>query len=304
MRQSFVGHGLPECTRPAFDVSMSSRQIDAEVRRRLKAASRSTKSTRSYQFPRAGPADHAGALPGVRGHAGGCRAGRLCRYTAGDRASGRRFAGHPDGIFSVGRALGREPDAAKLVDTMKSRIGTVSRAVRHRRAPRLSRSSGPTPCLRWATGVPSSSRRPMAGFCWAEKENIPRPSTGAGVRRRPGMACHRAVRFRPGRTLARGAATWKPSGLVRPASGAPRPGGLADGNMYFNRSGTTIVQTVEILAEILHRIPGRPRGHRLDPIRSRLWEASVRSLHADACARSLPSYADPSRGTTSSPPIS
>ncbi len=28
--------GLPMCTRPAFDVSMSSRQIDAEVRRRFK----------------------------------------------------------------------------------------------------------------------------------------------------------------------------------------------------------------------------------------------------------------------------
>jgi iron complex transport system substrate-binding protein len=31
---------------------------------------------------------------------------------------------------------------------------------------------------------------------------------------------------------------------------------LADGNMYFNRSGTTIVETVEIIAEILH-------GHRM-----------------------------------------
>ena len=33
---------------------------------------------------------------------------------------------------------------------------------------------------------------------------------------------------------------------------------LADGNKYFNRSGTTIVETVEILAEILH---GYPAGH-------------------------------------------
>ena len=34
---------------------------------------------------------------------------------------------------------------------------------------------------------------------------------------------------------------------------------LADGNKYFNRSGTTIVETVEILAEILH---GYSAGHR------------------------------------------
>ncbi len=33
---------------------------------------------------------------------------------------------------------------------------------------------------------------------------------------------------------------------------------MADGNKYFNRSGTTIVETVEILAEILH---GYQAGH-------------------------------------------
>ena len=35
---------------------------------------------------------------------------------------------------------------------------------------------------------------------------------------------------------------------------------LADGNLYFNRSGTTIVQTVEILAEILHGYPAGRDG--------------------------------------------
>jgi iron complex transport system substrate-binding protein len=34
---------------------------------------------------------------------------------------------------------------------------------------------------------------------------------------------------------------------------------LADGNRFFSRAGTTIVQTVEILAEILH---GYSAGHR------------------------------------------
>jgi iron complex transport system substrate-binding protein len=35
---------------------------------------------------------------------------------------------------------------------------------------------------------------------------------------------------------------------------AVRTGGvaLADGNLYFNRSGTSIVETVEIIADILH----------------------------------------------------
>ena len=35
---------------------------------------------------------------------------------------------------------------------------------------------------------------------------------------------------------------------------------IADGNRYFNRSGTTIVETVEILAEILHGYPAGQCG--------------------------------------------
>jgi iron complex transport system substrate-binding protein len=36
---------------------------------------------------------------------------------------------------------------------------------------------------------------------------------------------------------------------------------VADGNLYFNRSGTTIVETVEILAEILHGYRGADHRH-------------------------------------------
>ena len=58
----------------------------------------------------------------------------------------------------------------------------------------------------------------------------------------------------------------------------------ADGNKYFNRSGTTIVETVEILAEILH---GYPAGHR-----GKAWVSNaesrqsvlIRELHEHACA--------------------
>ena len=40
-----------------------------------------------------------------------------------------------DGIFSIGRALAREQEAANLVAAMKDRIGAVHNAVKHRRAP-------------------------------------------------------------------------------------------------------------------------------------------------------------------------
>ena len=37
----------------------------------------------------------------------------------------------------------------------------------------LSRSNGQTPCLRWATGARSSSKRPTAGYIWAKKVSFP-----------------------------------------------------------------------------------------------------------------------------------
>jgi iron complex transport system substrate-binding protein len=36
---------------------------------------------------------------------------------------------------------------------------------------------------------------------------------------------------------------------------------LADGNLYFNRSGTSIIETVEIIAEILHGYRANAHGH-------------------------------------------
>ena len=80
---------------------------------------------------------------------------------------------------------------------------------------------------------------------------------------------------------------------------------LADGNAYFNRSGTTIVETVEILAEILH---GYPAGHR-----GKAWVSYSRSqVDPEALERArtrlrewnCPHTRTPSPDTASSRPIS
>jgi hypothetical protein len=68
---------------------------------------------------------------------------------------------------------------------------------------------------------------------------------------------------------------------------------LADGNRYFNRSGTTIVETVEILAEILHGISAGHQGKAWVSY-SRLREtALIGKLHARACASNMSTYTDP-----------
>jgi hypothetical protein len=78
---------------------------------------------------------------------------------------------------------------------------------------------------------------------------------------------------------------------------AVRQGGVAlcDGNRYFNRSGVTIVETVEILAEIVHGLSGDHRGDAwcsYDDIR----DSAIEKAHASARAGGYPSYIDPKTG--------
>ena len=59
----------------------------------------------------------------------------------------------------------------------------------------------------------------------------------------------------------------------------------ADGNKYFNRSGTTIVETVEILAEILHGYPAGQRGKAWISDTKLREMVQIQKLHELACAR-------------------
>jgi hypothetical protein len=70
----------------------------------------------------------------------------------------------------------------------------------------------------------------------------------------------------------------------------------ADGNKYFNRSGTTIVDTVEILAEILHGYPAGQRGKAWISDPELRQKVLIQKLHELACARGLPTYRDPLTG--------
>ena len=129
---------LPVCTRPAFDISMSSGQIDAEVRRRLKAGEPlyhvDTELINSLKPDLLITQEHCevcAVTPADVKRAGCVVAGQVLALRAGS------VQGIFDGIFSIGRALGREPDAANLVDAMRRRIDAVHDAVKHRRAPSL-----------------------------------------------------------------------------------------------------------------------------------------------------------------------
>ena len=129
---------LPLCTHPAFDVSCSSGQIDAEVRRRLKAREPlyhiDTELINSLEPDLLITQEHCevcAVTPADVRRAGCVAAGQVLALQAGS------VPGIFAGIAAIGSALGRETDAANLVAAMQSRMNAVYSAVKHHRAPRL-----------------------------------------------------------------------------------------------------------------------------------------------------------------------
>src|SRR6266702_4378927 len=195
---------LPACTSPAFDVSMSSGKIDAEVRRRLKLHK---------------PLYHVDAdlirelHPDLLITQAHCE---VCAVTPEDvervgcgilssqvlALSAGTVEGIFDGVMSIARGMNLLPAGEDLVAKMRSGIRAVTDAVREKPAPTVV-------MLEWIDPIFSMGN-------WGPEL----------LEALPGWSQLKSVR----------------AGRVA----------LADGNLYFNRSGTTIVETVEIIAEILH----------------------------------------------------
>jgi iron complex transport system substrate-binding protein len=290
--------GLPACTRPAFDVSVSSGEIDAEVRRRLKAGEPlyhvDTELINALEPDLLITQEHCQvcAVTPVDVKRAGCvAAGQVLALRAGN------VQGILDGVFSIGRALGREQHAANLVGAMKSRIGAVHGAVKHRRAPSLVALEWTDPVFAMGNWGPELVAAANGRLVLGERGEFSRAIDWQRVRDADpewlivapcGFDVERTTREVPTLEALPG---WFDLRAVREGKVA-----LADGNKYFNRSGTTIVETVEILAEILH---GYSAGHRGKAwlSYSRLRETVlIQELHAQACAINLPTYTDPITG--------
>jgi iron complex transport system substrate-binding protein len=269
---------LPACTSPAFDITMSSGQIDTEVRRRLKAGEPlyhvDTDLIDSLKPDLLIAQEHCevcAVTPADVGRAGCVAAGQVLALRAGS------VQGIYEDVAAIGRAVGLDRVAADLVDAMRRRIGAVREAVEHRRAPSLVLIEWTDPIFAMSNWIPelvdAANGRLLLGdrgehssaidwqrVCDADPEWLIVAPCGFDLERTrrevptleslPGWFELRAVRDRK---------------VV-----------LADGNRYFNRSGTTIVDTVEILAEILH---DRPAGYL-----SKAWE-HYRARARDAADR-------------------
>ena len=248
---------LPACTRPAFDVEMSSAEIDAEVRRRIKSGE---------------PLYHVDAdllnslAPDVLITQMHCE---VCAVTPGDVAragcvtvrnqvialSAGSLAGIDDGIRTVARAIDREADAERLIAATRARMDAVRAAVRERARPSVLLLEWTDPLFTSGNWGPETIDAAGGRPVLAEASHHSVPVTWDQIVTADpdvlivapcGFTLERALRDldslerRPG---------WRDLTAVRHDRVA-----FADGNKFFNRSGTTVVETVEMLAEILHGV--------------------------------------------------
>ena len=129
---------LPTCTRPAFDITVSSGRIDTEVRRRLREGEPlyhiDTELIDSLKPDLLITQEHCevcAVTPTDVKRAGCASARQVVALQAGS------MQGIFEGIRSIGRAMGREPDADQLINAMDRGIRTVHEAVKNLRRPSL-----------------------------------------------------------------------------------------------------------------------------------------------------------------------
>jgi iron complex transport system substrate-binding protein len=246
---------LPVCTEPAFDVEVSSGEIDAEVRRRLKTGE---------------PLYHINAAliqrlePDLLITQAHCE---VCAVTPGDIArtgctafapqvvalSAGTVRGILDGILAVGEAIERRAAALALVEEMERRIAAVHENVRCNPAPSVVMFEWTDPIFSMGNWGPELVKAANGKLLLGEKGQHSRAIAWERVGEADpefliiapcGFGLEKSMREA---AILEALPGWFELRAVRDGKVA-----FADGNKFFNRSGTTIVETVEIIAEILH----------------------------------------------------
>ena len=266
---------------------MSSGKIDAEVRRRLKAGEPlyhvDAELINSLAPDLVITQEHCNVCavtPSDVKQAGCITARQVLALQAGS------VQGIFDGIYSVGRALGRDREAVDLVAAMKNRIMAVHDAVTHRRAPSVVALEWTDPIFAMGNWGPELVEAANGRLMLGEKGQFSRAIDWQRVRDAdPEWLIVAPCGFDLELRHARGHDAGSVTRLVR--IGAVREGKVAwaDGNKYFNRSGTTIVDTVEILAEILHGYPAGQHGKAWISDTKLQETVQIQKLHELACAR-------------------
>jgi iron complex transport system substrate-binding protein len=251
---------LPACTRPTFDVNRSSAEIDAEVRRRIRAGEP------LYHVDTDLIRDLAPDVLITQVHCDVCavtpddvaRSGGAPRHTRVVSLSASSVADIYEDVRIVARTIDRADGGEDLIADMQRRIDAVTARVATRQPPTVVVLEWTDPVFtasNWAPElIEAAGGRPLVSRKGEHSKALPWDDVVAAD---PDYLIIAPCGFDLERTLREVSVLEKlPGWSVLRAVRAGRVA-FADGNKYFNRSGITIVETVEILAEILHsdRVP-------------------------------------------------
>jgi iron complex transport system substrate-binding protein len=264
---------LPACSEPAFDVSVSSGEIDREVRRRLHAGE-PLYHIRGELIRQL----HADLLI-TQSHC------EVCAVTPGDV---ERTCGHDarqlslsaisleeiwESILRIAQALGLEERGKALIDRERQRLDKVGNKAARFRRPSVVMLEWTDPLFamgNWGPELVEIANGELLlgekGEYWAavEAERLREADPEYLIVAPCGFGLERSLGEQ--RVLAR-YSWWRELRAVQNGNVA-----FADGNLFFNRSGMTVSQTAEIIAEILH---GVSFGKQTEGIDWRWHEARV-----------------------------
>jgi iron complex transport system substrate-binding protein len=248
---------LPACSEPAFDISVSSREIDAEVNRRIRSGEP------LYRLHSELIRDLAPDLVITQSHC------EVCAVTPADveRSGGNvaaadvltLTAGSLDGIFQgimqVARALGLEDKGCAVVRAEQERLARVRERTASLRTPTVVMLEWTDPLFAMGNWGPELVEIANGNLLLGNKDGYSSAISGEQVRAAdPEYLIVASCGF----TLER---TWQDRAVLEaypwwPELRSVQAGkvAFADGNLLFNRSGMTISQTTEIIAEILHGV--------------------------------------------------
>jgi iron complex transport system substrate-binding protein len=246
---------LPACSSPAFDVSVSSREIDAEVRRRLRSGEP------LYHVHAEVIHDLHPDLLITQAHC------EVCAVTPGDIE--RSGAGAPatrqlalsaasleeifESILRISKALGVDPRGEVLVGSERRRLDAVRQQAARFRRPTVVALEWTDPVFAMGNWGPElveiANGESLLGRKGEYSAAIPaeqlRDADPEYLIVAPcGFNLERTLREQ---TVLEQYPWWRELQAVQKGNVA-----FADGNLFFNRSGMTVSQTAAIVAEILH----------------------------------------------------
>lgn len=255
---------LPACSEPAFDISVSSGEIDAEVRRRIRSReplyhlhAELIASLRPDLLITQEHCEVCAVTPGDVERSGVCAV--AARQLALSASSLNDIF---ESIMRIAQAIGREEEGKAVVRREQERLESVRREAARSPRKTLVLLEWTDPLFAMGNWGPELVEIANAELLLGSKglhsaaipaEKLRQADPEYLIVAPCGFDLERSLREQ---TALERHPWWRELQAVRGNNVV-----FADGNLFFNRSGMTISQTAEIIAEILH---GRPFGEKTE----------------------------------------